>query len=132
MDGRHGTQLVWGQDAVAVNGAIDGATDSVVVRRERQDLDVIDDVADAFNPLDHVSGVGLERRARDLAEQGHSAVGVNFIGQVIEHAVVRKHHKFVMNFLDDAIDALLWESATSWGVVLGGGTGERHHREHQR
>ncbi len=34
------------------------------------------------------------------------------------------------DFLDDAIDPLLTDRA-SWLIVLGGGTGESHHRENQ-
>src|SRR5258708_26877 len=130
VNGRNSPQLVLAQDFVAEDGAVGGATDSVVLDGGGQDLDIVDDFLNTFNVLDDVFGVGLESGTRDLAEQGHGAIRINLVGKVVEHAVKRKHHEFMTDLLVDAIEALLTEPA-SWLVVLGAGTGESHHRENQ-
>src|SRR5208282_3431444 len=130
VNGRNGAQLVLVQDAVAVDGTVGSAADSVVAERGGQNVDVVDNLLDAFNALDHVFSIGFQDGTRDLAEQGHGAIRVNLVGKVVEHAIVRKHHEFVTDFLVNAIDTLLTECA-SWLVVLDGGAGEAHHRENQ-
>src|SRR5580658_512408 len=122
VNGRNGAHLILAQDAIAINGAVCGTVDPVVVEGGGQDFDVVDDFFDTFNALDHVSGVGLERGTRDLAEQGNGAIRVDFVGEVVEHAVIRKHDEFVTDFLDDALVALLREHV-DWWVVLDDGTG---------
>jgi hypothetical protein len=57
---------------------------------------------DAFNVLDGVLGVRLERWPRDLSQQGH-VVAVSFVADIVEHSKPRKHKKFVRNFLGDAL-----------------------------
>ena len=123
VNGRNGTQLVLAEDAVAVDGTVGSAADSVVVHGGGQDLDVVDDFSTPSMRLTTFSASDFESRERDLAEQGHGAVRVDLVGEVVEHAVVGKHHEFVTDFLVDALEALLIERA-SWLVVLDGGTGE--------
>src|ERR1700732_904380 len=130
VNGRNSAQLVLAQDLVAEDGAVGSAADSVVLDGGGQDLDIVDDFLDTFNVLDGIFGIRLENGTRDLAEQGHGAVRIDLVGKVVEYAVKRKHHEFMTDFLGDAIKALLTEPA-SWLVVLGGGTGESHHRENQ-
>src|SRR5258708_12777670 len=127
---RNSAQLVLGEGFVAVDGAVSGAADLIVVNGGGQDLDIVAALLDGFNVFDGVFCVGLEGGTRDLSEQGHGAIGVDLVGEVIKHAVKRKHHEFMTNFLDDPIDALLTDRA-SWLVVVGGGTGWGPHQENQ-
>src|SRR5258708_12210532 len=92
---RNSAQLVLAEDVVAVDGAVGGAADLVVVNGGGQDLDIVDDLLDAFNVLDSVFCVGLESGTRDLSAQGHGAIGVNLESTVIHPPVQSKHHSSI-------------------------------------
>jgi hypothetical protein len=56
----------------------------------------------AFNVLDSVLGVRLERWPSDLSQQGH-VVALNFVADIVKRSKPRKHKKFVRNFVGDAL-----------------------------
>jgi hypothetical protein len=101
-DGLLHAQGVFFQWRVAVDGAVQLQTEVVVHGRGGQDFDLVVDFFDAFNVLDGVLGIRLERRPRDLSQQDH-VVAVNFVGDIVEHSKLRKHEKFVTDFLGDAL-----------------------------
>src|ERR1035438_6580559 len=86
-NGLHGITV---EARLAENGAIRGDADSIVHRRERQNLDLIIDACHAFNTLHHVFSIALERRPRHLAVQTDGAA-VHAVGQIVEYSVVRQH-----------------------------------------
>ena len=57
---------------------------------------------DAFCVLEGVLRGRLERRPRDLSQQGH-VVAVKFVADIVEQSKPRKDKKFVRNFVGDAL-----------------------------
>src|SRR6185312_4207531 len=74
----------------AVDRAIDGQTDTVVIRRERQNFDVIDDSIDAFHVAYGILCIGLDDRPVDFAGEDHG-VAIQPERDIVKHGVPRHH-----------------------------------------
>src|ERR1019366_7711223 len=130
---RNGLHGITVEARLAENGAILGDADSIVHRREWQDLDLIIDARYAFDALHHVFSIVLERRPRHLTIQPDGAA-VHAVNQIIEYSVVRQHNQLVTHFTSDPILPHTAHIGSTVGTVLIfifvlGKT--RYHRERQ-
>ena len=103
------------------DGAVRPPADRVVEGRQRQNLDLVDDAADAVEPAHATLGVRTGRRPDDLPVERHG-VAVNLVSQIVKHAVERQSHERLADALGDS---LLRECAP----LFRGGDGERSRQQ---
>src|ERR1035438_4641704 len=113
-NGLHGITV---EARLAENRAIRGDADSIVHRREGQDLDLIIDACYAVNTLHHTFSIALERRPRHLTVQPDGAA-VHAVGQIVEYSVVRQHDQLVTNFASNSVLPLASRIGGPVGVLI--------------
>jgi hypothetical protein len=59
--------VVFPQAGLRIDAVVDGSADTIVVRRSREDFDLVVDRVDSFNALENVGGAALESRTRGEA-----------------------------------------------------------------
>ena len=80
----------------------DGTSDAIVVGRDWEHLDLVDDLRYPFDPLDDALNRGTECGPRNLACECHCRIP-DLKGEVVEHAVVGERHQFVTHLAFDAL-----------------------------
>src|SRR5579864_548807 len=78
--------------------AIFRTPDLIVKAGQRQDGDVVDDLADALDMLYRGERVALGRRIDDLTAKRY-VISVNRVFKIVEDAIPRQHGELMMHFL---------------------------------
>ena len=98
MNRGHGLQCVAVQNGIAVDRPVFGAANAVISGRKWEYFDFVFDLLHAFNLLDHVLGVGLQRGPRHLAIK-LDVVPIDPVFEIVENAVKGQQPQLVPNLL---------------------------------
>src|SRR5215213_1318551 len=98
MDRRVRPHRVAIESASVEDGPVRARANSIVHRRQRQDLDPVDHAVHAFDLRHAPLRVLASRRASHLPVERHRVTAAaHFISQVVEHAVKRQRHQVLAN-----------------------------------
>src|SRR6266581_4883364 len=94
VDRRYCLQGILLQRGVAVNSAVERAPQAVVVGGERQDLDVVHDLRDAFDALNGGFRIRLQRWTHHLSRECDDIVLDGEL-EIVKHGIVRKQNQLM-------------------------------------